>query len=674
GDIYVSSAFVRAGLMPVAPFSPTVAITIRALEVYRVANLRCPRLGIQPWVRALCDLNGVPARPYLATQFSVALDLYLAVRANVDARVLSALGRDTPNWRLRNACPACLYKLEGEEELAIPVLGTIDGNNSLKRFWNRERAAVNEDGVVTAGASKERLDNRRAAGDYYLPREEVDRWAKEGLDDMMKGFVVSDESVEEEDVCADRWQNMKEDVTKHALGMYDETGFFPALCRHGFALIVVDMVQSGELAKYGFAIVNHLLRVLGKLGLGYDIGCKFGKMVRMHPGLSQLALDTGFKSLVGAFHGCAHGRSCQVRNLATYVSGVGQEALEGCESFFSKSNALASSTRYASVFHRQQSITTYGRGRDFHTDTFDTYQSLALLLCTKYRRALKVKSTLPSLRTAMRQLGVETRDVFETWLEKEKEFLASLTKEPLHETQEMEYYQKLVNLQEKHLNAVLEIPQPPMLAPDDAAAYQRAAKETRALETQRRHAIEVVAKTLAAVQDLEVRLEVGLRWVPGNNKWEAMATMVGRRRYQRALDDLEGLIVARIFELAKVNMAGTIRKHIAKALQARSKAVRSAIERYNTAANSMIPGKPNLSWEDVIEYAFLSDFDLLREGRKDIREEPWALPVGRVAMDQHYKLLRADEEIQRLNIEIQPLVTHMRDEEAFLTHHEERLR
>ncbi|KAJ6550347.1 hypothetical protein B0H10DRAFT_2242734 [Mycena sp. CBHHK59/15] len=35
-------------------------------------------------------------------------------------------------------------------------------------------------------------------------------------------------------------------------------------------------------------------------------------------------------------------------------------------------------------------------------------------------------------------------------------------------------------------------------------------------------------------------------------------------------------------------------------------------------------------------------------------------------MDQHYKLLRADEEIQRLNIEIQRLVTHMRDEEAFL--------
>jgi hypothetical protein len=88
----------------------------------------------------------------------------------------------------------------------------------------------------------------------------------------------------------------------------------------------------------------------------------------------------------------------------------------------------------------------------------------------------------------------------------------------------------------------------------------------------------------------------------------------------------------------------------------------------------MIPPKVNLSWEEVVEYAFLSDFDLLREGREDIRDEPWALPAGRVAMDQHYKLLRADEEIVRLNIEVQRLVTYMADEEAFLVHHEERLR
>jgi hypothetical protein len=105
----------------------------------------------------------------------------------------------------------------------------------------------------------------------------------------------------------------------------------------------------------------------------------------------------------------------------------------------------------------------------------------------------------------------------------------------------------------------------------------------------------------------------------------------------------------------------------------RSKAVKTAITTYNEAAQAMIPLRPMLSWEEVVEYAFLADFDLLREGRGDIRGELWAQPAGRAAMDQHFKLLRADEEIARLNVEIRRLVTFMADEEAFLTREEGRL-
>jgi hypothetical protein len=117
-----------------------------------------------------------------------------------------------------------------------------------------------------------------------------------------------------------------------------------------------------------------------------------------------------------------------------------------------------------------------------------------------------------------------------------------------------------------------------------------------------------------------------------------------------------------------------LRKHIAKALQARSKTVKNTIAKYNEIAESMTPPKPTLNWEEVVEYAFLSDFDLLCEGREDIRGELWAQPVGRAAMDQHFKLLRADEEIVRLNVEIRRLVTYMTDEEGFLKREEERLR
>ncbi|KAJ7895486.1 hypothetical protein B0H14DRAFT_2222572, partial [Mycena olivaceomarginata] len=351
-----ASACVRRGWMPASPWSPTVVVTIRALEVYRVAHLRCPRLGIQAFVRALCDIHGVAPRPWLGAQFSVAFDAYLAIQAEVDRRVQVALGRDTPHWRLKNACPCCLYKLEGEPVLKIPIMGTFDGNNSLSRFERRERVEIDEEGGTCApGASKERLDDRVAPGDFYLCREEVDVWKKDGVQELMKSFSVDDEE-EEEGGCSEGWQNMKENVTSRAYGMYDETGFFPALCRHGFVLKVVDMVKSGELSKYPLSLTHHILNVLGQVALGYDIGCKFGKLVFAHPALKELARDKNFRALVGAFHGHGHNRLCGIQNLMMYVEGVGLEALEGCESFFSKSNALASTIRYASRFHRQQAI------------------------------------------------------------------------------------------------------------------------------------------------------------------------------------------------------------------------------------------------------------------------------------------------------------------------------
>lgn len=126
-------------------------------------------------------------------------------------------------------------------------------------------------------------------------------------------------------------------------------------------------------SKYPLAITEKMLHTFGpNLGGGYDIGCDFKKTIRSSA-LGPLASQLNHKSLVGAFHGHAHNRLCQLSHLATYTEGLGLEDLEGCERAFSKSNALASSTRYASPFHRLQSITTYFQ----HMDKLDTYQSLS---------------------------------------------------------------------------------------------------------------------------------------------------------------------------------------------------------------------------------------------------------------------------------------------------------
>jgi hypothetical protein len=79
--------------------------------------------------------------------------------------------------------------------------------------------------------------------------------------------------------------------------------------------------------------------------------------------------------------------------------------------------------------------------------------------------------------------------------------------------------------------------------------------------------------------------------------------------------------------------------------------------------------KPELHWEEIVEYSFLSEFDLLRDARQDIRSCPWATPAGRHALDTYFKIQGARNEIQRLDVEIKQLITQMQDEERFLRRH-----
>jgi hypothetical protein len=179
-------------------------------------------------------------------------------------------------------------------------------------------------------------------------------------------------------------------------GIFDETGIFLALCRHGFSLVIADMVWSGELqvflsfvllfhalikpygAKYPLACIAKLLDAFGEdLGGGFDIGCKFKTTLTNSP-LGRCARELHHTCLVGAFHGHTHNCLCQLQHLTVYVKGLGLEDLEGCERAFSKSYALAAALRYASIFHCKQAIVAYFS----HNNTFEVYQNLSnSILC-----------------------------------------------------------------------------------------------------------------------------------------------------------------------------------------------------------------------------------------------------------------------------------------------------
>lgn len=67
-----------------------------------------------------------------------------------------------------------------------------------------------------------------------------------------------------------------------------------------------------------------------------------------------------------------------------------------------------------------------------------------------------------------------------------------------------------------------------------------------------------------------------------------------------------------------------------------------------------------------MEYAHLSDFDLLHNAHQEIWHRPWATLAGHLVMDTHFKILRAHEEIDQLNVEICHIATYLQDEDYHL--------
>jgi len=224
------------------------------------------------------------------------------------------LGRNLPDWRLKHVCPAC-YKLKNEEPLLFKMLYTIDGNDSLRRILRRSSSGDDDESL---GPSCEHQNSRQVPGDHYLSRDYVDKWAAGVLQEMIGvnpdavGGLIDQKhpnhlidrplwQVDEDyNPCANRWKNMKDDITKKMWAIFDKTGIFLALCHHGFSLVIADMVQSGELyvsfvllflllmhaysAKYPLACVEKLLDAFGDdIGGGFDIGCKFKTTLNNSP-------------------------------------------------------------------------------------------------------------------------------------------------------------------------------------------------------------------------------------------------------------------------------------------------------------------------------------------------------------------------------------------------------
>ncbi|KAJ3784218.1 hypothetical protein GGU10DRAFT_271867 [Lentinula aff. detonsa] len=654
----MNSGYIRSGYLPVNPLVNRILIALDTVELYHNLFMRCPRLGIQPFVRAVCDLQGARFKNNLSVQFSSAYDLYCRLKQLTRSKVLEALGRTTPNWRMLNSCPSCQYEVKDEPTLPIRMLLAIDGNNSLKRFQRRERSLEGQE----LGPEKEREDHRTGGGDYFLSPEQANLW-EESQWHRWPGWTPREASVKVP--CEDRWSNMKESKTNRSFGHFDVNGIFGAFCRHSFTIVFLDMIRSGEQAKYMLALLYHFMAAWS-LGVAYDIACGMIDKIIRSP-LAEVAQNERLQMLIGLLHGYAHNRLCQLSFLMLYIHGAGIEDLEVCERYFSHSNALAPVTRYMSKFRRRQAISNYA----YHRDNFETYHNLSRFLYSNYKQALGIILRAKDTSRVLISVGITDINCASSWLEEERRYLETRGKTPEDETLKSSYYLTLVKLLECQkclMRARKTFRQVDLGQLSDNTREQDGLYLT---ERQMVNAQEMEAKLLLDVQSLEERLNLRRvqRWTQDSEEWRKAKEMVDTAQYRRALDRLEGLIVARIFELSKMNVAGTgykMRQHIGDAMKKRSKTILSALEDYNQAAAALNPPRKLLNWDDVLNYTYLSEFDFLRDSDTDVLSKPWAKPAAREALSELFKLLRAGEELERLHVEIKRLVTYMKEEEEYI--------
>ncbi|PPQ84634.1 hypothetical protein CVT24_007189, partial [Panaeolus cyanescens] len=630
----------------------------------------------------------VPYRRGWRTAFSDAFDLYLTLKRHVNGQVQKALGRDSEHWRAKNACPPCNYELENEKPLKYRILMALDGNDSTKR--------------VDVAGFRQQGDTRTFESDYFIPQEEVDTWnlanfkgrGPEVPQDPDRDTNIhqtvpdndndswdtdsDDEHVSHDvdasplggksttDSCVKNWKAARDDAKKRVLGMFDETGWFASGCRHGLILWVADMVRSGEMAKYPLSIINRVLEHLGtQFMVGYDIGCSFQKTIQSTP-LGKSFADSGSRCCVNAYHGYAHNFACQCANHPNNLEGLGLEDLETMERLFSLSNAVAIVIRYASKYRRRLFLDLFMRQYDM-----DKYANLGLMLRNNYVQALKIKlESTVVLDKIYEQRRILPGDL-DKWHHDQATYFASLGKEPDADIHRVAYVELLQELRDANDRASSLTDQFLNMRPDDydiqqgGLTYDGDLSQTRRVETQRKAARDKVNHITQELVEMEAALGIEKRWDPTMPQYIETLQYMSRRKYQKALDHLQKLVVQRLFELHRLNISGVgyrARSLLAKAMRTRSRAIQNAITKYNVAARQLDPPMPALDWSKISKYNFVEEFSLLADGRKDVRKDPWSDPEIREAMKLNQRLKRADEEIDRLNIEVARLYTSILDE------------
>lgn len=87
--------------------------------------------------------------------------------------------------------------------------------------------------------------------------------------------------------------------------------------------------------------------------------------------------------------------------------------------------------------------------------------------------------------------------------------------------------------------------------------YSQVAKQTARIEAARRTALQALLINVRAVGELEEKLGIAETWTEAHPDYISTMQYMRSHKFRRVLDNLQRLVVQRLFELSKANMAGT---------------------------------------------------------------------------------------------------------------------
>lgn len=364
---------------------------------------------------------------------------------------------------------------------------------------------------------------------------------------------------------------------------------------------------------------------------------------------------------------------------------MGLEDLETLERIFSGSNHLATVTRYATAYRRRLLINEYFKDWDE-----EKYANLSQFIYDNFWQAdAVIQDNSGPLRQSMDSLKITDNDL-KVWYKEEHEYFESLGKETPWDVHAMAYVEALETLDAASARLDTVSNQFLSSVPEDYQfnlenAYASQTSTTRRLETSRQSLRDDYNAALTEVRTIELAMGITRRWERTDEAYIATAKYLAHRAYHRALNNLQRLVVQRLFELRKLNLQKTgegsncrywrcadcmmsvyrVRTHISKALQSRSKAIQAAVKIYNAAALALNPPRPTVDWSKVSHYSFLDEFALLHDEHNDVRSKPWSTSLAREVMRKARRIEHAQEQLVRSRVEALRLYTWIVDEETF---------